>query len=192
MKQPEKDRKVVFLDRDGVINRDSDAYIKSWAEFEFLPGSLEAIKRLTLNGFLTIVITNQSVINRKMVTEEGLAYIHGMMMNAVRAEGGEIGDIFYCPHVPEDQCECRKPKPGLILQARARYRIDLPSAYMVGDSAKDILCARNAGCGNALLVETGNGLKAEKELEIKKIKPDFVARDLYGAVAWILERNRLH
>jgi len=183
-------QKVVFLDRDGVINRDSADYIKGWSEFEFLPGSLDAIKLLALNGFASIVITNQSVINRNMVTSEGLAHIHGMMQAAVRTRGGEIKDIFFCPHIPEDGCDCRKPKPGLIYQAKHKYRINIETAIMVGDSAKDIECARNAGCGHAVLVRTGNGVTAEKTLKTKKIFPDYVARDLLDAVEWIINNYK--
>ena len=183
-------QKVVFLDRDGVINRDSPDYIKSWSEFEFLPGSLEAIKLLTLNGFATIIITNQSVINRKMVSGKELDYMHTMMKEAVTSTGGQIKDIFYCPHVPEDRCNCRKPNPGLIFMAKQKYRIDIATSVMVGDSAKDIECARNAGCGYAVLVKTGNGDEAEKILKEKSIYPDLIARDLLEAVGWILALDK--
>mgnify|MGYP002066104716 CR=1 FL=1 len=179
-------RKVVFLDRDGVINRDSPNYIKSWSEFEFLPGSLEAITLLTLNEFATIVITNQSVINRKMVSIKELDYMHTMMKKAVISSGGQITDIFYCPHVPEDKCGCRKPNPGLILKAKQTYRIDIATSVMVGDSAKDIACAQNAGCRYAILVRTGNGMEAEGILTQNAIYPDFVAQDLLDAADWVI------
>ena len=182
-------QKVAFLDRDGVINRDSADYIKHWSEFEFLPKSLEALKQLKQNGFTTIVITNQSVIHRKMVSREGLDHIHTRMKASVQSSGGEITDIFFCPHTPEDRCDCRKPKPGLIYQAKKRYRIDLANAVMVGDTAKDIECARNAGCRYALLVKTGNGIQAEKILKEKAIHPDHVAQDLFNAVHWIITRS---
>jgi len=181
-------QKVAFLDRDGVINRDSADYIKHWSEFEFLPKSLEALKQLKQNGFTTIVITNQSVIHRKMVSREGLDHIHTRMKASVQSSGGETTDIFFCPHTPEDRCDCRKPKPGLIYQAKKRYRIDLANAVMVGDTAKDIECARNAGCRYALLVKTGNGIQAEKILKEKAIHPDHVAQDLFNAVHWIITR----
>ena len=182
--------KVVFLDRDGVINRDSSDYIKSWSEFEFLPGSLEALTLLTLNEFATIIITNQSVIHRKMVSRKELEHIHNMMKKAVTSNGGQITDIFYCTHVPEDRCNCRKPNPGLILKAKQKYRIHIAASVMIGDSAKDIECARNAGCGHAVLVKTGNGEEAEKILKEKSIFPDFIAQDLLDAVGWILAHNK--
>jgi D-glycero-D-manno-heptose 1,7-bisphosphate phosphatase len=180
---------VVFLDRDGVINRDSPNYIKSWSEFEFLPGSLEALKKLTMNGFVVMVITNQSVIHRKMISLKALEHIHDMMKKAVLSSGGDIKDIFFCPHIPEDQCDCRKPNTGLILKAEIKHRIDLKASIMVGDSAKDIECARNAGCGTVILVKTGNGALAEKQLKEKMICPDVIVQDLLEAAHWIISRN---
>lgn len=177
---------VVFLDRDGVINRDSPDYIKNWDEFEFLPGSLEAIRHLTLNGFVSIIITNQSAVNRRIMSKQDLETIHEKMKNAVKSCGGEIRDVFFCPHMPEDQCNCRKPKPGLILRAQKVYRIDLRSACMIGDSAKDIECARKAGCALAVLVQTGDWVKAENILKEKNLCPDYVATDLYEASKWIV------
>lgn len=180
----EKTQKVVFLDRDGVINKDSPAYIKSWAEFEFLPGSLEAIRKLTLSGFEIIIITNQSAINRKIITIDQLEYMHTRLNEAVESNGGKIKDIFFCPHTPEEVCICRKPKPGLIYRARQKYQIDLGRSAMVGDSAKDVACAKNAGCRYAILVKTGNGMKAENRLTEKAVYPDFVAQDLLDAANW--------
>ena len=178
-------RKVVFLDRDGVINEDSADYVKSWAEFHFIPGSLEALRRLRAHGFKTFLITNQSAVDRRLMSRADLEYIHVKMGHAVENYGGRIEDIFFCPHLPEEECNCRKPKPGLIFEAQRRYGIKLPAAYLVGDSVKDIQCARNAGCGFAVLVRTGNGRNSEKMLVEKKLV-DHVADDLLDAVQWII------
>ena len=183
--------KVVFLDRDGTINRDSADYVKSREEFEFLPGSLEAIKNLTLNGFVSIVITNQSALPRNLISLNELEFVHTMMAQTVALNGGEIKDVFYCPHMPEDDCGCRKPEPGLIYQAREKYGIDLSAAVMVGDSAKDIECARRAGCGRAVLVKSGKDDDVENELKTRQIHVDYVAKDLYEAAQWILESHTL-
>jgi len=179
-------KRYVFLDRDGVINKDSPNYVKSWAEFDFLPGSIDAIRLLTENGYFVVIITNQSIINRKMASMDDLEFMHSMMKKAVKEAGGEIKDIFFCPHKPEDGCKCRKPEPGLILQARNKYGIDVSNSVMVGDSAKDIECAKRAGCRYAILVKTGNFKEAVSLLKEKKIYPDHIARDLYEAAGWII------
>jgi len=182
-------RKVVYLDRDGTINHDSADYIKSRSEFKFIPGSIEAIRLLTLSGFTSIVITNQSALARKFISHGELDQIHSMMKGAIISGGGKITDIFFCPHMPNDGCECRKPAPGLLLQAQCKYHIDLPTSIMVGDSAKDIECARNAGCGKAVLVKTGKDDEAEHILKTKQIVADYTAENLYDAAKWILENN---
>ena len=178
--------KVVFLDRDGTINVDSADYIKSRSEFDFLPGSIEAIGNLTASGFTSIVITNQSALARKMISPEELDAMHAMMCREVASRGGKITDIFFCPHMPHEGCACRKPAPGLIDQARHKYSINLADSIMVGDSAKDIACGRNAGCGRTVLVKSGNDPDVEKELKKRSISADFVAENLLEAAAWII------
>jgi D-glycero-D-manno-heptose 1,7-bisphosphate phosphatase len=181
---------VVFLDRDGVINYDSPDYIKGWQEFEFLPGSLEGIRQLTQQGSTIIVVTNQSAIKRQLITLDALQNLHRRLIEAVAAAGGRIAAIYYCPHGPQDNCDCRKPAPGLFWQAQQAFRIDLASAVMVGDSARDIEAAFSAGCGTTVLVKTGNGSKALEDLRQGSIIPDHIADDLQAAAQWI--SGRLH
>lgn len=178
---------TVFLDRDGVINVDSPDYIKNESEFKFIPKSPEAIALLCKHGFKIIVITNQSLIGRKMIDPKTLDAIFSKMKAGVKKAGGNITDIFFCPHTPDDRCSCRKPAPGLILNAQKKHSIDLTRSCMVGDSAKDVECALNAGCSKALLVQTGNGLTAEKTLFDKGITPDFTGSNLYETACWIIE-----
>jgi histidinol-phosphate phosphatase family protein len=177
---------VVFLDRDGVINHDSDAYIKSWAEFRFIPKSREALGRLTAAGFALVVVTNQSAIGRGLITPQGLDEIHGRMTEAVARRGGRILDVFFCPHRPEEGCACRKPRPGLIAAACRRHGLDPAAAVMVGDSARDIRCGRRAGCRAALLVRTGRHAQALAELQRDGETPDAVLDDLAAAADWIV------
>ena len=108
------------------------------------------------------------------------------MKNGVQKAGGRIKDIFFCTHTPEDNCACRKPEPGLIFKACKKYNIVLEHSCMVGDSAKDIECALNAGCKETILVQTGNGIKAQQQLLQKQIIPDYIASDLYDAVQWLI------
>jgi D-glycero-D-manno-heptose 1,7-bisphosphate phosphatase len=179
-------KKVVFLDRDGTINHDSPNYIKSRAEFEFLPGAVAAIGKLTAAGFTCLVATNQSGLARGLISTAELDAMHAKMRDEITAGGGRIADIFYCPHLPQDACNCRKPATGLLLQARKKYNIDLAAAVMVGDSAKDIECGRAAGCGRTVLVKSGIDAAVETRLHAKQIPADYVAADLLEAAEWII------
>jgi D-glycero-D-manno-heptose 1,7-bisphosphate phosphatase len=181
--------KFIFLDRDGVINEDRQDYVKRWDEFQFIPGSLEALEQLTVAGYEIIVITNQSVIHRNMVSQEGLQEIHRNMMTTAAKHGGRIEAVFYCPHVPADRCDCRKPAPGLIRQAQEQYGMVLSETCMIGDSFKDMLCAQRAGCGKSILVRTGYGVETESLCREKGLTPDYIADDLKAAVHWLLRNN---
>ena len=178
-------QKVVFLDRDGVINRDSPDRITCLEEFEFLPGSLEALQHLTANGFSLIVVTNQSAVHGGLLSSGTLEEIHQHLCSAVAAHGGKILDIFICPHRPGEGCFCRKPKPGLFFSAQRRWGIDFSTAVMIGDSARDVESALDAGVRTTILVRTGNGLQASRELAARSLFPHFVADDLRQAADWI-------
>jgi D-glycero-D-manno-heptose 1,7-bisphosphate phosphatase len=135
----------VLIDRDGVINRDSADYIKSVAEWVPLPGSLEAIAALTQAGFDVVVITNQSGVARGLFSEETLAAINDEMCRQAAEAGGRIAAVFYCPHHPDDGCECRKPKPGLLHDAARRFGVPLATVAFIGDKQSDIDAAIAAG-----------------------------------------------
>jgi D-glycero-D-manno-heptose 1,7-bisphosphate phosphatase len=155
---------LIVLDRDGVINEDSDAYIKSPAEWRPIPGSLEAIARLKRAGYLVAVASNQSGIGRRLFDIRALNAIHARMRRELAAVGGRIDAIFYCPHHPEAGCSCRKPLPGLFLEIAERFQISLSQVPAVGDSLRDLHAARAAGA-RPLLVLTGKGQGARSEAE---------------------------
>ena len=148
--------KLVILDRDGVINRDSDDYIKSPSEWEPLPGSLAAIAALNQAGFTVVVASNQSGVGRGLFSIAELDAIHAKMRHAIEAAGGRLDGIYYCPHRPEDNCDCRKPRPGLLKQIASDLGIDLAGVPVIGDSARDLEAAR-AVEARPMLVRTGNG-----------------------------------
>lgn len=175
--------KVIFMDRDGVISRDSPDHIKSWDEFHFLPNSKEGIKLLNDYGFNIILITNQSVIARKMVTKQGLEYIHKKMKREIEESGGKIIKIYYCPHHPKDGCKCRKPKPGLLLQAIKDNNIDPSKSYMIGDRIMDVEAGKKVGC-KTIIIPSSLELKEMKNCDIK---PDYMAKDLLDASKWIID-----
>lgn len=153
----------IILDRDGVINKDSDAYIKSPDEWFALPGCLAAIARFTQAGWKIAVATNQSGIGRGMYSEEILKAIHEKLLQAVAREGGVIDFIVFCPHIPQDDCECRKPKPGLVRKIKQYWGISLEGVPFVGDSIRDLQAGVALGC-QPILVETGKGISARHQL----------------------------
>lgn len=177
--------KIVFLDRDGVINEDSPDYIKRPEEFFLIEKSADAIALLNEYGWEVIVITNQSMIGRDMASLDDLLAIFRKMNQEVGKAGGRIKDIFFCPHAPDQGCPCRKPLPGMILTATQLYDIDLGASCMIGDSAKDILAGKHAGCKTTGLVLTGSGKAALAELSAGNQSPDHVAADLWDMARWI-------
>jgi D-glycero-D-manno-heptose 1,7-bisphosphate phosphatase len=151
--------KVIILDRDGVINYDSDKYVKNVDEWEPIPESLEAIANLTQLGYKIVVCSNQSGIGRGMFTVKDLNDIHEKMHKLVEQPGGNIAAIFFCPHTPDDNCNCRKPKCGMIEDICERFNIDnMSNIMMVGDSERDLQAIHSVG-GIPVLVKTGNGKK---------------------------------
>ena len=178
--------KVIVLDRDGVINHDSDAYIKSADEWQPIEGSLEAIARLNHGGYSVVVASNQSGLARGYFDIEALTAMHKKMDDLLSKAGGRIEAVFYCPHGPDDGCSCRKPKPGMLLDIGQRFNVSLSDLTFIGDSVADIKTARNA-LARAILVRTGKGLKAEKILLSETEDPVPVYDDLAAAVTAILQ-----
>jgi len=177
--------KLAILDRDGVINHDSEHYIKSPEEWLALPGSLEAIARLSRAGWRVVVASNQSGLARGLFTMETLNAIHARMRKEVAAAGGSIDAVFVCPHGPDEGCGCRKPEPGLFLDIGRRYDTDLRDVPVAGDSLRDLQAASAAGC-SPWLVLTGNGRKTWDKGDLPAGTQ--VVEDLATAVdAWLQE-----
>ena len=149
-------QKLIILDRDGVINEDSDQFIKSPEEFKPIPGSLEAIARLSQNGYRVVIATNQSGLGRGLFDMDALNRIHNKMHQALSNLGGQITAIFFCPHTPDDQCGCRKPKDGMFKEIATTFDTSLENVPAVGDSLRDLEASAAAGCA-PFLVLTGNG-----------------------------------
>lgn len=149
-------RRAVFVDRDGVICRNRDDYVKSWEEFAFLRGALKALSRLARLELPIIVVTNQSIINRRMVPVDVVGDIHTRMVRVVEAAGGRIDRVMYCPHRPDEGCACRKPEPGLLMAAAEEFGLDLSQSYLIGDAETDMQAGRAVGC-HRYLVLTGRG-----------------------------------
>jgi D-glycero-D-manno-heptose 1,7-bisphosphate phosphatase len=149
--------KLLILDRDGVINYDSDAYIKTLAEWIPLPGAVDAIARLSKAGWTVAVATNQSGLARGYYDQAALEAMHAHLRHLVAEQGGALGLIVHCPHGPDDGCDCRKPKPGMLQQIAAHYGVSLAGVWFVGDSSGDLNAALAVDC-QPVLVKTGKGL----------------------------------
>ena len=139
-------QKILFLDRDGTINRASDQFVKSPEEWQPLPGALEAIGRLNHAGYHVVLATNQSGLGRGLFDVAALNSVHETMGRALAAHGGRLDAVFYCPHTPDEGCHCRKPEPGLLLQIAQRYGVSLAGVPYIGDSLRDMQAAVAAGC----------------------------------------------
>ena len=159
--------KLIVLDRDGVINEDSDEYIKSADEWIPIPGSMDAIARLNRGGFRVVIATNQSGISRGLFDLETLSAMHKKMHDLAGVVGGHIEGIFFCPHGPDDKCYCRKPKSGLFQEIHARTGFNLEGVPCVGDSLRDLQAGASQGC-TPFLVKTGKGKKTLEKCKFIK------------------------
>ena len=148
----------IVLDRDGVINQDSDHYIKSSTEFVLIPQSIEAICQLSQAGYTVVIATNQSGLGRGLFQHQDLMAMHHKLYEAISHQGGKIAGIYFCPHQPNDDCSCRKPKAGLLDQIEQDFNISLKEQVLVGDSLRDLEAGLKKGC-QLFLVKTGKGEK---------------------------------
>jgi len=156
--------KAIFLDRDGVINIEKKDYVKSIEEFEIYDGVAEAISLLKKNNFLVIVITNQSAVNRKFLSVSMLEIIHKHFKNYLKENNTLIDAIYYCPHMPNENCLCRKPKTGLLQKAVLNFNIDITKSWMIGDSNTDAKAAKSIGCNWIILKQDQTLLQVVKNL----------------------------
>jgi D-glycero-D-manno-heptose 1,7-bisphosphate phosphatase len=177
----------IILDRDGVINYDSDEYIKSPDEWLAIPGSLAAIAQLNRHGFRVLIATNQSGVGRGFYDIETLDRIHEKLTYELAAVGGYIEHIFFCPHHPDEHCVCRKPKPGMLFQIQEKYPIELSDTFFIGDSHVDVEAARAAGCKPILILSKKGKLALEKNPAYTSL-PQFP--HLAAAVEYVLSQPR--
>lgn len=181
---------AVFLDRDGTITEEM-GYLKDAKKLRLISRSGEAIKLLNERKILAIVVSNQSGVARGYFTEETVERINKRLEELLKEKGVHLNGIYYCPHHPEfgppkyrKECNCRKPKPGMLLRAARRFNLNLKNCYIIGDKVDDIKLSQNVGA-RGILVLTGYGKKSKN----KGINPDYIAKDLYQAVRWILAKE---
>jgi D-glycero-D-manno-heptose 1,7-bisphosphate phosphatase len=176
--------KYLLIDRDGVINKDPGgwtphSYVTDWSLFHFIPGTLEALRILKEKGIKVIVASNQGGVNKGIYSKQQLDKVNKRMLEEIKNAGGAVEEVFYCIHKDEDNCTCRKPKPGMLEMAAKKYKLNLKEMYFVGDDKKDILAARKAGCKAVLVLSGKNSRESIKDWEEK---PDFIFENLLEAV----------
>jgi D-glycero-D-manno-heptose 1,7-bisphosphate phosphatase len=162
---------AVFLDRDGVMIKNRPIYVRTWDDVEILPDVLPALTRMTTRPYKIVIITNQSAVARGLISLRAAEKINQRLTDAIKKAGGRIDGIFMCPHKPDDNCECRKPRPGLIFQAADTLALDLKRSILIGDALTDLQAGLNAGVGKIALVLTGRGLQQAQSLEVQQMKP---------------------
>lgn len=183
--------KAIFIDRDGVINKDPGgwttySYVTDWKDFFFLPGSLEALKLLNKNNIKVIVISNQAGVSKGYFSKERLDEITSKMLKEINKNGGKVEEAFYCIHKDEDNCSCRKPKAGLLEKASDKYGIDVKGTYFIGDSEADVVAGNRIGCKTVFVL---SGKTSREEMERWKERPDYVFTNLLEAVNWLIKKK---
>lgn len=187
--------KTVFVDRDGVINLNRTEHVLGWQDFQFEENALEALQRLHQVGYKVIVVTNQAIIERGLVSAAEIQELHRRMIREIERYGGRIEAVLCCPHRPEANCLCRKPRPGMLLQAAKRYQIRLSQSWMIGDYLTDVQAGLAAGC-KPVLVLTGRGQEAYQSWQqgayVEGLNsPLTVKRNLLEAVEYILASEKV-
>jgi D-glycero-D-manno-heptose 1,7-bisphosphate phosphatase len=175
---------ALFLDRDGVVIENRDAYVRSWEDVVFIPGALDALAKINKSFFRIIIVTNQSAVGRGIITLERANEINQLLLKEIQKCGGRIDQIYICPHSPDDHCSCRKPLPGLLFQAANELSLDLSQSILIGDAFSDLTAGQAAGLGRTILVRTGRG-----NSQLKSPLPDSLGSfEVYPSLADVLEK----
>ncbi|MBN1872245.1 MAG: HAD family hydrolase [Candidatus Omnitrophica bacterium] len=184
--------KVIFVDRDGVINKDPGGwtkydYVTRWSEFLFIEGSIDALKVLKEAGYKVYIISNQAGIAKGYFTQEDLEKVNKEMLRQIENGGGKIEGLFYCPHSKADECDCRKPKTGLIEKALAGREVDRKKTFVIGDDLRDIEAGKKMGMRTILVLSGKTSLEA---CEASSVRPDYIKNNLLEAVLFVLQNER--
>jgi D-glycero-D-manno-heptose 1,7-bisphosphate phosphatase len=182
--------RAVFLDRDGVLIENRADYVRDWSHVALLPGTVDALRGFHEKSLKIIVVTNQSAVGRGLISFETAQEINNRLTKTIIENGGWIDAVYMCPHQPQDQCICRKPKPGLLLQAAQELSLDLGTSWMVGDAWSDLLAGQSAGLQGTIMVTTGRGASQLLEVQPVGITSFIVCDNLFGAYKAITDSQQ--
>lgn len=177
---------AIFIDRDGVIIENRTDYVRSWADVQIYPQALKALTSIISYPYKIILVTNQAAIAKEFLSLETASEINNRLVQIIRENGGRIDRVYMCPHRAEDYCQCRKPNPGLLFQARDEFSIDLSQSIMIGDALSDIRAGQSAGVQKNVLVLTGRGKEQARLAEAALIQPFSIFNDFYEAISALI------
>jgi D-glycero-D-manno-heptose 1,7-bisphosphate phosphatase len=178
---------AIFLDRDGVIIENCDDYVRQWEDVQILPGALEALSRASRSKYKIVIVTNQAGVGRGMIPLDVAHSINQRLVEIISASGGRVDGVYMCPHKAEDKCACRKPQPGMLLQAARDLDLDLTQSIMIGDAVTDLQAARAAGVPQVYLVCTGRGAAQSQLASLKEVEPYQLANHVDDAITQVLK-----
>jgi len=174
---------ALFLDRDGVIIENQPNYVRTWSEVSIYPQAVRALEKIEASKYKIFILTNQSAVGRGIISHSTADKINKRLVKEIESAGGRVDGVFMCPHTPHENCPCRKPQPGMILEAAASSQLDLSNSIMIGDALSDIIAGQTAGVGQNVLVYTGRGLAQSKLPLASQISPFLVYENLLDALS---------
>jgi D-glycero-D-manno-heptose 1,7-bisphosphate phosphatase len=180
---------AIFLDRDGVLIENRADYVRDWSQVVVFPEAIRALAGLAQKKYKIVIVTNQSAVGRNLISLEIAREINNRLVEVIHQSGGRVDGIYMCPHKPEDGCTCRKPQPGLLLQAAGELSLDLHASWMIGDAWSDLLAGQSAGVRGAILVRTGRGTEQLLHPQSNDVKGHLVFNDLTEALEAILQAD---
>ena len=168
----------IFLDRDGVLIENRSDYVRDWSQVKIIPEAIHALSLATARNYKIVIVTNQSAVGRGLVLHANAEEINRRLVNLIHHHGGQIDGVYMCPHRPEDGCSCRKPKPGLLLQAAKELALDLQRSWMIGDAWSDVQAGKAAGVRGTILLKTGRGTEQLLQARLEKVTGNLVFDNL--------------
>jgi D-glycero-D-manno-heptose 1,7-bisphosphate phosphatase len=183
---------AIFLDRDGVLIENKSDYVLDWSQVEIIPEAIHALSLPLIKKYKIVIVTNQSAVGRGLLTLEAATEINHLLVHLIRRHGGQVDNVYMCPHMPEDGCLCRKPMPGLLLQAAKELSLDLQRSWMIGDAWSDIQAGQKAGVRNTILLRTGRGQEQLLQSRPENIKSHLIFDNLSKATIAIFDIDNKH